>query len=154
MRTQQEIETIFKKFQWNTEPYPAVHAEWIELDHLMSQLLSELLEREIKAETVREDYYCWSVSITETPLSMEEVEMLFTIANADDYERDANDFGVYPITELTQGLCSKLVSRTLPFYADTSFADDEGVWFVRVMMHTDEEALSSEGVISFGEKAG
>ena len=54
---------------------------------------------------------------------------LMDVLHADDYDRDANDFGEYPIQELSQSLGRRLVAATLPFTVDASHAADDGVWF-------------------------
>lgn len=107
----------------------SVHIEWNELQKTASQKLSDLLGRDIIAESRRDEYYYWGFYILRTPLSKEEIEKLFAIMDADDYDRDSNDFGEYPITEINQGLAEKIMADELPFTPNHSHADDEGVWF-------------------------
>jgi hypothetical protein len=104
--------------------------EWEDLDNHASKLLSSLMERKIIACIRRSDYYFWSLNIADTPISEEELELLFSIADADDLDRESYGYEDFPIMELCQGLSRKLITKTLPFVASTSFADDEGIWFV------------------------
>lgn len=107
----------------------SVHIGWDRLGELGCKYLSELLGREIYAESKREEYYYWGFNIDKTPLSKEEIEMLFLVTGADEHDRDSNDFGDYPIMEINQGLAEKMLAPALLFIMSSSHADDNGVWF-------------------------
>jgi len=107
----------------------SVHLEKHRLQDTACRYLSDLAGREITAYYDRRDYYHWGFNIADTPLSKEEIEKLFLTAGADDFDRDSNDFGDYPIMEINQGLAEKMLAGELPFTMFSSHADDEGVWF-------------------------
>ena len=65
----------------------------------------------------------------ESPLSYEDLTAIFTTLKADDYDREANDAGAYPLWELSPSLCQKLVSPALPFPVAASHTSDDGIWF-------------------------
>ena len=123
-------EQVFAKLKLYEPVYQAIHIEWEELSNIFSELLTGLLGREIKAQSDREEYYYWSIRLLGVPLNQEELETLFELAGADQLDRELNDCGDYPIMELCQSLCARLMSKLLPYEADFTHADDEGVWFI------------------------
>lgn len=103
---------------------------WAQLSEMCSALLTALFGHSTPAQAVGEtNCDSWSLKLLETPLSREALEVIFTALQADDYERDVNDFGEYPVWELSQSLGRKLVSPMLPFVVEASHAADDGVWF-------------------------
>jgi hypothetical protein len=108
----------------------AIHIEWEALSDTFTALLSSVLNRKIKAQSIRDEYYYWNISVCDTPINRDELDILFALAEADELDREQNDFGEYPIMELCQGLCNKLMDDLLPYRIDHTRADDEGVWFI------------------------
>lgn len=103
---------------------------WTQLSEMCSTLLTTFFGRPILAQAVGEtNCDSWNLKLPETPLSREDLETIFTALQADDYERDVNDFGEYPVWELSQSLGQKLISPMLPFAVEASHAADDGVWF-------------------------
>lgn len=103
---------------------------WEGLSNLCSALLTGFFERPAFVQAVGESRSDgWSLKLVETPLSQEDLAALLEALQADDYDWDANDFGEYPVWELSQSLGLKLVSRALPFTVEASHASDDGVWF-------------------------
>ena len=64
-----EQEQIFIKLSRSGSPQLATHIEWEDLSDVFSELLSELLCREITAEAEREEYYYWNVNLSGSPIS-------------------------------------------------------------------------------------
>jgi hypothetical protein len=122
-------ESIFASLKIENTSQQSLFIEWGELSDIFSVLLSGLLNRKIETRAEREEYY-WLIDLYDTPLTWEELGILFTAANADEWDRDQNDFGDYPITELCQGLCNKLMKKLLPYGIDATTADDGGVRFI------------------------
>ncbi len=108
---------------------PCIHLDWSTLDDIVCSRLSFCAERRIDAHYDHYETYHWGFNIAGTPLSKEELEKLFTAYGADDFDRESNDLGEYPIMEINQGLAEKLVAPELPFILDSSLADAQGVWF-------------------------
>lgn len=114
----------------NVTPVQAHLISWDELGPLCASLLSGYLKRPILVGTVGDDYNdSWSLDISENPLTKQELASLLDALDADDYDWDANDFGEYPIMELSQALGQKLARLVLLFAVDESHAVDGGVWF-------------------------
>lgn len=151
MSDELEFKKLFESQRWESPSRPALHIEWGELDEHASNLLSTLLKRKICAAIRRDDYYYWNLDISDTPVSEEEMELLFLIADADDEDRESSTFDEYPITELCQDLSRKLISKTLPFFAWTSFADDEGIWFVGSEVSESDEKQMVNILVSYPE---
>ena len=118
------------KLQINDTPRQAIHIDWDDLSGIYSELLSAILGREIIAESDREEYYYWLIRLLDNPLEQGELETIFVSADAGELDREQNDFGDYPILELCQGLCDKLMDKLLPYRIDHVKADYEGVWFI------------------------
>lgn len=126
-----DFEQVFYKLKVTDTPRQAIHIEWDDLSDTLSELLTGLLHRRIKAEALREEYYYWDTHLA-TPITDKELELLFMAGGANEFDRDENDYGMYPTVELSQGLCSKLINKLLPFKSDCNRADDEGVWFMNL----------------------
>lgn len=109
--------------------HQAIHIGWDDLEAIAFNLLNELVGREIAVSAEREDFCHWNLNIDKTPLSKKEIQELFLAAGADDYDRESNDFGEYPVTAINQGLATKILARELPFIAASSHAVENGVWF-------------------------
>jgi hypothetical protein len=112
------------------EVRPALHIEWEELENDITKLLSIILKREIDADIERSDFYYWNIDLSNSPISENELDTIFALVNANDYERAINFDNGFPVYEFCCGLSRKLVTLLLPFTASKSFADDEGVWFL------------------------
>lgn len=127
-KTAQEL--VFPSLKVSDTPHPALHIEWRDLSDIFSELLSGLLNRKIIAESAREEYYYWLVHLFDTPLTQQELLSIFETADADELDHEQNDFGEYPITELCENLCIKLINKLLPYEINFSSADNEGVWLI------------------------
>ena len=114
----------------NIMPNQAHFCSWEGLSNLCSALLTGYFKRPVFVEATGEEHSDgWSLKLGDTPLSLEELTALMDVLHADDYDREANDFGEYPIQELSQSLGRRLVAATLPFTVEASHAADDGVWF-------------------------
>ena len=122
---------IFSYNRINEMLKTAMYLEQKDLDLIFKGILTTLLKRDVGAESKREEHYYWGIDINGKILK-EEIEVIFNFADASDYDRDANDYGEYPIQELCEGLCNKIVSKILPFSIEISRADEHGVWFIGV----------------------
>lgn len=111
-------------------PYQAYFFSWTELNELCSSLLSESLQRSVVAYAAGEERYdTWQIKLTNAPLAEDELAALMDFLGADDFDREANDFGGFPIWELSCTLSQKLVAARLPIPITGSHAADNGVWF-------------------------
>jgi len=136
----------------NDSQRPSLYLEWKEIRELAEKRLKELIGKDITALNDRWENYYWGFNISDTPLSKAEIEKLFTLLDADDYERDSTDFGDYPIMEINYGLAEKLLSEYLPFKLHSSHAGEEGVWFfgpmesqtVNILVHYPESDLTPD----------
>lgn len=111
---------------------PAMRIESENLDILASRLLSEYMGREIRArysQAADEHPDYWGLRIDETPLSQDELELLFTVVEADDDAKSSTDIGLYPVVEICRGVAEALVSRELPINVVHSIGCTHGVWF-------------------------
>ena len=121
----------FEDLQTIKIPRQAIHFRWANLSNLAEMLLNRILKRGIPVDVVRSDYYDWTISLSDDySLTLDELETLFSIIDANDWDRESNEFDGHPIQELSQSLSRKLVSLLLPFKAHHAHADDEGVWFM------------------------
>jgi hypothetical protein len=120
---------LLEQFKITKTPRKTVRISWDSLDSLFCRLLTALLGRDIRVEAGREEFYYWKATLLDS-ISLEELETLFALTQASKYDMEANDFGEYPITELSEGLCNKLMAMLLPFGLDSTKADDNGVWFI------------------------
>ncbi|MEG0598029.1 MAG: hypothetical protein RR502_08295 [Oscillospiraceae bacterium] len=115
-------------------PCQAIFYTWEELSNLYTALLSGYFERTIPVGvTADERGDGWFMRLWDAPLSSEELLELLDTIKADDYDREANDFGEYPIKELTQSVGNKIIALQLPFSIDASHAADEGIYFTGKM---------------------
>lgn len=103
---------------------------WDDLSKLCSDLLSNGFQRPVAVNAVGLDCGdAWELKLIDIPISKGEQETLMDILDADDYDREANDFGGYPIWEISFSVSQKLASKVLPFHVESSHASDSGVWF-------------------------
>ncbi len=123
-------ERVFAHYKITTPPQHALHMDWILLSETISALLTGLLERNVEASSEREEYYYWGIHLHKTPLTRDEIEIIFRLSEADELDREQNDYGEYPIIELCQSLCEKLMGKLLLFAPSVTLADDAGVWFI------------------------
>jgi hypothetical protein len=121
----------FAKYAITEEPQQTIHIEWETLAHIFTDLLREILGRgDIRAHSAREEYYDWNIPL-EPAISEVELEFIFDLVDASDWDRDASGHGDgFPVTELCEGLCKKVMKKLLPFDLISTRADDEGVWFI------------------------
>ncbi len=111
-------------------PCQAHFYTWTQLSELCSTLFTSFFGRPTPVQAVGEfNRDSWCLEFLESPLSYEDLTAIFTALKADDYDQEANDVGAYPVWELSQSLCQKLVSLTLPFPVAASHTSDDGVWF-------------------------
>jgi hypothetical protein len=120
---------VFQKRAINQTPVPAVFLRWYELDSIMDDLLSALIDREAFLECEREAHYNWGLRFEE-PLAKAEFEIVLKAAEGDENDREQNDFDEYPIMEITEGLSNKLINKILPIDLDIAQANEDGVWFI------------------------
>lgn len=120
----------FEDLQVPDIPRQTIHFEWDDLRDMADETLFHLLRRKVSVDVERSDYYDWGFTLIDDSLSLAELETLFTMIEADDWDRESNDFYDAPIQSLSQSLSRKLVSLLLPFHAESTHADDEGVWFI------------------------
>jgi len=121
----------FKDLQLPDIPRQTVHIPWADIQSIAGELLKRLLKRTLLLDVERSDHYDWGISlINGTWLTTKELEQLFKVVDADDWDRESNDFGEDPIQSLSQSLSRKLFTLVLSFNAESSFADDGGVWFM------------------------
>lgn len=114
----------------NVTPCQAVFYAWEELSNLYTAILSSCFERTITVGVTGDERGDgWFLQLGDTPLSKEELNTLLDTLKADGYDRDANDFGEYPIQELSQSIGQMIAALTFPFPVDASHAADDGVWF-------------------------
>ena len=107
----------------------ALHIEWDDLGFHLSELLSAAFGRDVSVEAIREEYYYWKASI-DVPLTPGEQVTLFALAQVSDDDREQNQFDEFPIMEITERICNKLMGKLLSFELELTRADDEGVWFI------------------------
>jgi hypothetical protein len=124
-------ENKFHKHRIQDSPSCAIYIRWDNLEDIFSKLLLDLFCREIMVDSVREEYYYWKINLEDTPLDPKELESLFELAEASDWDREENEYNDgFPISELCQGLCNKIMDKLLPFSLILSRADEDGVWFI------------------------
>lgn len=124
------FEFLFDALALESKFCPAVHIKWVNIINSASGLLSGVLYRDIRAEVERSDYYNWSINVSASPVTEEEVGKLNEIFGADEYDREIQENDDYPAKEICQGLATKIISKLVPFPVTKSFADDDGVWLV------------------------
>lgn len=120
----------FLRHAANITPCQAHFCTWDGLSDLCSTLLTGFFKRLVSVGAYGDERGDgWSLKLDDKPLSADELTALMNALNADDCDRDINDFGEYPIWELSHSLGQKLVARTLPFVVEATHASDDGVWF-------------------------
>jgi hypothetical protein len=129
--TMDKNENKFHEHRIQDSPSCAIHIGWDNLADVLSKLLSDLFGREIAVDSIQEEYYCWKINFADTPLDPKELESLFELAEASDWDREENEYrDGFPISELCQGFCNKIMDKLLPFSLMLSRADEDGVWFI------------------------
>ena len=132
--------SLFQSLSFQKQFQPAIHLGDILIDDYASALLSGIFGRKIYAEGKRTEFYYWSIKIRNEPISESELEKLYDIIGANEYDKtsQSNEIGNESyITELCQEISQKLFSKILPFEISVSFADDEGIWLIGNLIETD-----------------
>ena len=109
----------------------AVFLTWEQIQEICSGYVSQVIGREMKIWTNSDEPHLreWGLYLeTKSALSKSEGEKLLDAAKADDYDRDVNNFGEYPIRELSSGLGLKMIDQSLGLSTEKSYPDDDGVW--------------------------
>jgi len=134
-----KYQELFQSLSYQNQFRPSINLGYTSIDEYASELLSGIFERDIGAESVRSDFYDWSIKIKNGSITETELELLYEIINANEYDRKSQSF--YDdendgcITELCQIVSHKLFSKILPFEVEISFADDEdNIWFLGGMI--------------------
>ena len=105
----------------------AMFLDWIKLQTLLEYRLNALLHREIEAIPFQDGDY-WDVEIT--PVSVEEMELLLNVAEADEKDRKNHLEADWTRKSLTDALSQKLLSPELPFPIKTTVSTERGVYFI------------------------
>ena len=105
----------------------AMFLDWIKLQTLLEYRLNALLHREIEAIPFQDGDY-WDVEIT--PVSVEEMELLLNVAEADEEDRKNHLEADWTRKSLTDALSQKLLSPDLPFPIKTTVSTEGGVYFI------------------------
>jgi len=124
---------LFQSLSFQNEFRPAVHIHYLSIDDYASELLSCVLERDIRAEGKREEFYYWSIEIRNGSITGDELEKLYDIIGANEHDKTFHSYEIEEdgyITELCQVISQKLFSKIMPFEISVSFADDEGIWML------------------------
>ena len=95
----------------------AMFLDWIKLQTLLEYRLNALLHR---------DY--WDVEIT--PVSVEEMELLLDVAEADEEDRKNHLEADWTRKSLTDAFSQKLLAPELPFPIKTTVSTEGGVYFI------------------------
>lgn len=109
----------------------AVFVSWDTISALCSMALQQILQRPITVYGTSSEPHLreWFLLIEiDSRLTKKEADILLTTVGADDYDWDANDFGEYPIAELTSAVALKLLKKMKNIEAEWSFPEDDGVW--------------------------
>ena len=105
----------------------AMFLDWIKLQTLLEYRLNALLHREIKAIPFQDGDY-WDVEIT--PVSVEEMELLLDVAEADEEDRKNHLEADWTRKSLTDVFSQKLLAPELPFPIKTTVSTEGGVYFI------------------------
>jgi len=140
-----QMQDLFLSLAFEEQFRPALHVEWEDINCYASELLSGIFGRDIHVEARRSDYYYWSLDVSQTPITEDEMVRLNDLVQADDYDREIQSYDGFPVTDIDKGLSCKLLSKLTPFHSSTSFADDEGVWLIGNM--TDADILKNKAEI-------
>ena len=109
----------------------AVFVSWDTISALCSMALQQILQRPITVYATSSEPHLrgWFLLIEiDSRLTKKEADILLTTVEADDYDWDANDFGEYPVAELTSAVALKLLKKMKNINAEWSFPEDDGVW--------------------------
>lgn len=109
----------------------AVFVSWDTISALCSMALQQILQRPITVYATSSEPHLrgWFLLIEiDSRLTKKEADILLTTVEADDYDWDANDFGEYPVAELTSAVALKLLKKMKNIKAEWSFPEDDGVW--------------------------
>lgn len=105
----------------------AMFLDWIKLQTLLEYRLNALLHREIKAIPFQDGDY-WDVEIT--PVSVEEMELLLDVAEADEEDRKNHLGADWTRKSLTKAFSQKLLAPELPFPIKATVSTEAGVYFI------------------------
>ena len=124
---------LFDSLNTEKQCHPAVHMDHEDIDDNASELLSGIFGRNIYAEGKRSDFYDWGIKIFNEPISEAELEILYEITGATDYDKEIQSYETEDedggsITELCQRIAQKLFSKIMPFEIAVSHSDEEGIW--------------------------
>ena len=126
-----KYQDLFQSLFYQNQFRPSIYLEHTSIDDYASELLSGILGRDIYAEGKREEFYYWSIKIYNEPITKDELEKLYNILGASEYEkevqRQTNEYNEN-ITELCQRISNKLFSKIMPFNVSVSHSDDDGIW--------------------------
>lgn len=109
----------------------AVFLTWEKVSESCLEALRVILNRDIQVCATSDEPHFreWYLLLTiESRMNRTEIKTVLDTVEADDYEYDANDFGEYPVCELTSSVAVKLLNRTLGLNVEESTPVDEGVW--------------------------
>ena len=74
-------------------PRQTTHISWHGLRDIASRLLKRLLKRKVSLDIKRSEHYDWNITLlNDDSLTIEEQEKLFEAIDADDWDRESNDF--------------------------------------------------------------
>ena len=111
-------------------PRQAIHLDWYDVGNYVSELLTKLLKRKVIVEAERSEFYYWDLVIQNNkPISEKEMNSIYELIEADDLDKESNEYEDEPIMGLCQSVSRKLMSILLPFKAVYDHADDDGIWF-------------------------
>ena len=105
----------------------AMFLDWIKLQTLLEYRLNALLHREIEAIPFQDGDY-WDVEIT--PVSVEEMELLLDVAEADEEDRKNHLGADWTRKSLTKAFSQKLLAPELPFPIKATVSTEAGVYFI------------------------
>ena len=143
MENKKNYQSMFDSLKTKEQVRPAVYLDHYQIDDDASELLSNLLGRDIRAEGKRSEFYDWSIDISNDPITKSELEILYAIIGASEYDKeiqtDTNEYHDVKsdITELCQRILNKLFSKIMPFEVSASHSDDDGVWFFGEVISAD-----------------
>lgn len=131
-------------------PCQAIFYTWEELSNLYTALLSGYFERKISANVATDSLDdSWYIQLWDKPLFLNELHALLDTVNADDYDREANEFEECPIERLSQSVGNKIIALQSPFPIDASHAADDGVYFTGNAYVSDLQKALTEMMAAF-----
>ena len=126
-----KYQDLFQSLSYQNQFRPSIYLEHTSIDDYATELLSGILGRTICAEGKREEFYYWSIKFYNDPITEDELEKLYDIIEASEYDREiqsqTNEYNEN-ITELCQRISNKLFSKIMPFNVSVSHSDDDGIW--------------------------